>query len=148
MVSLPLVPLAHPHRPHGAQRQCPCDRRSMLGGVAAGPALGAMIQWAGARSVPLVLCVIALLCLVSSMWIDRTPRPRGRGEAASSRRRRHHHDIDTRSAHSLAASPAISSRISAPMPVNRSLSTIQLSRDRLSLAMMSLGTVQGEDRHE
>ncbi|MEV4861901.1 MFS transporter [Streptomyces ossamyceticus] len=60
---------------------------SMLGGVAADPALGAMVQWAGAHSVPLVLCVIALLCLVSSMWIDRTTRPRGRGAAASSRRR-------------------------------------------------------------
>ncbi|SPF05745.1 MFS transporter [Streptomyces sp. MA5143a] len=60
---------------------------SMLGGVAAGPALGAMIQWAGARSVPVVLCVIALLCLASSMWIDRTTRPRGQDQAASPRRR-------------------------------------------------------------
>jgi fucose permease len=50
---------------------------SMLGGVAAGPALGAMIQSAGARSVPLVLCVISVACLGTSMWIDRSTRARG-----------------------------------------------------------------------
>ncbi|MFF7974938.1 MFS transporter [Streptomyces sp. NPDC007905] len=49
---------------------------SMLGGVAAGPALGAVVQWAGARSVPLVLCVIAVWCLTTSMWIDRAARRR------------------------------------------------------------------------
>jgi fucose permease len=51
---------------------------SMLGGVAAGPALGAMIQWAGARSVPVVLCLISLACLGTSVWITRsTRRPKG-----------------------------------------------------------------------
>ena len=51
---------------------------SMLGGVAAGPALGARIQWAGARSVPLVLCLISLACLWASVWIARsTRRPKG-----------------------------------------------------------------------
>ena len=50
---------------------------SMLGGVAAGPALGAMIQWAGARSVPLVLCVISVMCLGTSVWIDRRTRRQG-----------------------------------------------------------------------
>lgn len=77
---------------------------------------------------------------------DHTAEGAGRGglvpQEVTSPRHRH-------SLHAIPRGfPAISSRISAPMTVNRSLSTIQLSRDRLSLAMMSLGTVQGEDRHE
>ena len=37
-----------------------------------------MIQWAGARSVPLVLCLISLACLGTSVWIARSAgRPKG-----------------------------------------------------------------------
>ncbi|ANZ21240.1 fucose permease [Streptomyces noursei ATCC 11455] len=47
---------------------------SMVGGVAAGPALGGVIQAAGVRAVPLVLCAIAVLCLAAAVGIHRRTR--------------------------------------------------------------------------
>ncbi|MFE3882255.1 MFS transporter [Streptomyces lydicus] len=55
---------------------------SMVGGVAAGPALGGVIQAAGVRAVPLVLCAIALLCLAAAVGIHRTTRRSARPRAA------------------------------------------------------------------
>lgn len=42
---------------------------SMVGGVAAGPALGKVIEWAGIRAVPLLLAVVSLLCLAATLWL-------------------------------------------------------------------------------
>ncbi|MFE9399196.1 MFS transporter [Streptomyces flavidovirens] len=47
---------------------------SMVGGVAAGPALGKAIEWSGVRSVPLVLSVVSALCLASALWLVRATR--------------------------------------------------------------------------
>nr|WP_234443192.1 MFS transporter [Streptomyces cellulosae] len=49
---------------------------SMVGGVAAGPALGRAIEAAGIRAVPLLLCGISALCLVATLWLIRGTRVR------------------------------------------------------------------------
>ncbi|MFI5675149.1 MFS transporter [Streptomyces cellulosae] len=49
---------------------------SMVGGVAAGPALGKAIEAAGIRAVPLLLCGISALCLVATLWLIRGTRVR------------------------------------------------------------------------
>ncbi|WP_030043981.1 MFS transporter [Streptomyces resistomycificus] len=60
---------------------------SMVGGVAAGPALGKAIEMSGIRSVPLVLAGVSALCLAATLWLIRStrnhdpapvPRPSGR----------------------------------------------------------------------
>ncbi|MFE9722681.1 MFS transporter [Streptomyces sp. NPDC005794] len=48
---------------------------SMVGGVAAGPALGRAIEGAGVRAVPLLLCGVSALCLVATLWLMRATRP-------------------------------------------------------------------------
>ncbi|BBC32108.1 Major facilitator superfamily MFS_1 [Streptomyces graminofaciens] len=47
---------------------------SMVGGVAAGPALGKAIEWSGVRAVPLLLCAISALCLLATLWLTRATR--------------------------------------------------------------------------
>nr|WP_225858936.1 MFS transporter [Streptomyces albicerus] len=47
---------------------------SMVGGVAAGPALGKAIEWSGIRAVPLLLCVVSALCLAATLWLIRATR--------------------------------------------------------------------------
>ena len=49
---------------------------SMAGGVAAGPALGAAIEWSGIRAVPLLLCGVSALCLAATLWLIRATRSR------------------------------------------------------------------------
>ncbi|MFI6151746.1 MFS transporter [Kitasatospora sp. NPDC051170] len=48
---------------------------SMVGGVVAGPALGAGIDSLGVRSVPLVLGAVSALCLAATLWLVRATRP-------------------------------------------------------------------------
>ncbi|WP_190033762.1 MFS transporter [Streptomyces fructofermentans] len=48
---------------------------SMAGGVAAGPALGAAIEWSGVRAVPLLLAAVSALCLAATLWLIRATRP-------------------------------------------------------------------------
>ncbi|WP_338895494.1 MFS transporter [Streptomyces sp. TG1A-60] len=47
---------------------------SMIGGVAAGPALGKAIEWSGVRAVPLLLCAVSGLCLLATLWLIRATR--------------------------------------------------------------------------
>lgn len=47
---------------------------SMIGGVAAGPALGKAIEWSGVRAVPLLLGAVAAVCLVATLWLIRATR--------------------------------------------------------------------------
>lgn len=47
---------------------------SMVGGVAAGPALGKAIEWSGVRAVPLLLCAVSALCLAATVWLIRATR--------------------------------------------------------------------------
>jgi FHS family glucose/mannose:H+ symporter-like MFS transporter len=49
---------------------------SMVGGVAAGPALGKAIEWSGIRTVPLVLSGLSALCLAATLWLIRSTRTR------------------------------------------------------------------------
>ncbi|MFC9130786.1 MFS transporter [Streptomyces sp. NPDC057099] len=49
---------------------------SMVGGVAAGPALGKAIEWSGIRAVPLLLCGVSALCLAATLWLIRATRSR------------------------------------------------------------------------
>ncbi|QQM46701.1 MFS transporter [Streptomyces liliifuscus] len=47
---------------------------SMVGGVAAGPALGKAIEWSGVRAVPLLLCAVSAVCLAATVWLIRATR--------------------------------------------------------------------------
>ncbi|MFF8012519.1 MFS transporter [Streptomyces sp. NPDC007929] len=49
---------------------------SLVGGVAAGPALGKAIEWSGVRAVPLLLCGVSALCLTATLWLVRATRAR------------------------------------------------------------------------
>jgi FHS family glucose/mannose:H+ symporter-like MFS transporter len=49
---------------------------SMIGGVAAGPALGKAIEWSGIRAVPLLLSGVSALCLAATLWLVRSTRTR------------------------------------------------------------------------
>ncbi|WP_435811996.1 MFS transporter [Streptomyces massasporeus] len=49
---------------------------SMIGGVAAGPALGKAIEWSGIRAVPFLLCGVSALCLAATLWLVRGTRSR------------------------------------------------------------------------
>ena len=44
---------------------------SMLGGIAFPPLLGRAIEVAGVRSVPLILCAVAVVCTALSVWLRR-----------------------------------------------------------------------------
>ncbi|MEH6375374.1 MFS transporter [Streptomyces sp. KLMMK] len=48
---------------------------SMVGGVAAGPALGRAIELSGVRAVPLVLCGMAAVCAAAALGLARATRP-------------------------------------------------------------------------
>ncbi|MFE9449032.1 MFS transporter [Streptomyces sp. NPDC006739] len=47
---------------------------SMVGGVAAGPALGKAIEWSDIRAVPLLLGGVSALCLAATVWLARATR--------------------------------------------------------------------------
>jgi fucose permease len=47
---------------------------SMVGGVAAGPVLGRAIELSGVRTVPLLLCLLAAVCLAATRWLSRATR--------------------------------------------------------------------------
>jgi FHS family glucose/mannose:H+ symporter-like MFS transporter len=47
---------------------------SMIGGVAAGPALGKAIEWSGIQAVPLLLSGVSALCLAATLWLVRSTR--------------------------------------------------------------------------
>ncbi|MFF3936691.1 MFS transporter [Streptomyces phaeofaciens] len=48
---------------------------SMVGGVAAGPALGKVIEWSSVTAVPLLLAAVSATCLAATRWLIRaTPR--------------------------------------------------------------------------
>ncbi|WP_442906083.1 MFS transporter [Kitasatospora sp. NBC_00458] len=48
---------------------------SMVGGVAAGPALGKIIELSEVRMVPAVLFILAVVCLAATWWLTRATRP-------------------------------------------------------------------------
>ncbi|MGW3563709.1 MFS transporter [Streptomyces sp. NPDC000941] len=52
---------------------------SMVGGVAAGPALGKAIELSGIRSVPLILAAVSAICLATTAWLIRATAMRPAG---------------------------------------------------------------------
>ncbi|MGO4420433.1 sugar MFS transporter, partial [Streptomyces sp. MCAF7] len=52
---------------------------SMVGGVAAGPALGKAIELSGIRSVPLILAAVSAICLATTGWLIRATATRPAG---------------------------------------------------------------------
>ncbi|MFF9057883.1 MFS transporter [Streptomyces sp. NPDC014882] len=50
---------------------------SMVGGVAAGPSLGKVIEWSGTRAVPLLLAAVSAVCLAATLWLVRVTRAAG-----------------------------------------------------------------------
>ncbi|MER6142648.1 MFS transporter [Streptomyces sparsogenes] len=49
---------------------------SMVGGVAAGPALGKAIELSGIRAVPLILAAVSAVCLATTVWLIRATAQR------------------------------------------------------------------------
>ncbi|OMI37287.1 putative integral membrane protein [Streptomyces sparsogenes DSM 40356] len=49
---------------------------SMVGGVAASPALGKAIELSGIRAVPLILAAVSAVCLATTVWLIRATTPR------------------------------------------------------------------------
>jgi FHS family glucose/mannose:H+ symporter-like MFS transporter len=47
---------------------------SMLGGIVFPPLLGRAIEVAGVRSVPIILCTVAVICTALSLWLRRATR--------------------------------------------------------------------------
>ena len=57
--------------PHARRAGALVIAASMVGGVAAGPALGKAIEWSGVRSVPLILAAVSAACLAATIWLIR-----------------------------------------------------------------------------
>jgi len=57
---------------------------SMVGGIAFPPLLGRTIELAGVRSVPLVLCALAVACAALSLWLRGVTGPAEPGPAPAS----------------------------------------------------------------
>ncbi|MCT9078258.1 MFS transporter [Streptomyces fulvoviolaceus] len=70
------LPWLHKAAPRARRAGALVIAASMIGGVAAGPALGKAIEWSGIRAVPLLLCGVSALCLAATLWLIRTTRPR------------------------------------------------------------------------
>ncbi|MCX4764959.1 MFS transporter [Streptomyces sp. NBC_01275] len=49
---------------------------SMAGGVAAGPALGKVIEWSDVQAVPLLLAAVSATCLAATRWLTRATSSR------------------------------------------------------------------------
>ncbi|MET7698711.1 MFS transporter [Streptomyces sp. NPDC005485] len=69
------LPWLHRAAPRARRAGAVVIAASMVGGVAAGPALGKAIEWSGVRTVPLLLCALSALCLTATLWLVRTTRP-------------------------------------------------------------------------
>ncbi|MEU2283492.1 MFS transporter [Streptomyces sp. NPDC013178] len=69
------LPWLHRAAPHARRAGAVVIAASMVGGVAAGPALGKVIEWSGIRAVPLLLATTSAACLAATLWLIRTTRP-------------------------------------------------------------------------
>ncbi|WP_307167722.1 MFS transporter [Streptomyces rishiriensis] len=65
------LPWLHRAAPHARRAGAVVIAASMLGGVAAGPALGKVIEWSGVRAVPLLLAAVSAVCLAATLWLTR-----------------------------------------------------------------------------
>jgi fucose permease len=70
------LPWLHRAAPSARRAGAVVIAASMIGGVAAGPALGKAIEASGVRAVPLLLCGVSALCLAATLWLIRATRAR------------------------------------------------------------------------
>lgn len=70
------LPWLHRAAPHARRAGAVVIAASMMGGVAAGPALGKVIEWSGVRAVPLLLAAVSAVCLAATLWLTRATRPK------------------------------------------------------------------------
>ncbi|MFF8870667.1 MFS transporter [Streptomyces massasporeus] len=70
------LPWLHRAAPRARRAGALVIAASMVGGVAAGPALGKAIEWSGIRAVPLLLCGVSALCLAATLWLVHGTRSR------------------------------------------------------------------------
>ncbi|MEV5886078.1 MFS transporter [Streptomyces sp. NPDC052020] len=70
------LPWLHRAAPGAARAGALVIAASMVGGVAAGPALGRAIEWSGVRAVPLLLGGVSALCLAAALWLARATATR------------------------------------------------------------------------
>ncbi|MEV6179873.1 MFS transporter [Streptomyces sp. NPDC052015] len=68
------LPWLHRLAPRARRAGAVVIAASMVGGVAAGPALGKVIEWSGIRAVPLLLAAVSAVCLAATTWLIRTTR--------------------------------------------------------------------------
>ncbi|MEU0073938.1 MFS transporter [Streptomyces sp. NPDC006332] len=68
------LPWLHRAAPRARRAGALVIAASMVGGVAAGPALGEAIEASGIRAVPLLLCAISALCLAATLWLIHATR--------------------------------------------------------------------------
>ncbi|MFE7648584.1 MFS transporter [Streptomyces phaeoluteigriseus] len=68
------LPWLHRAAPGAARAGALVIAASMVGGVAAGPALGKVIEWSDIRAVPLLLAVVSAACLAATLWLIRATR--------------------------------------------------------------------------
>jgi fucose permease len=70
------LPWLHRAAPRARRAGAVVIAASMIGGVAAGPALGKAIEGAGTRAVPLLLAGASAVCLAVTLRLIRATRPR------------------------------------------------------------------------
>ncbi|WP_405608958.1 MFS transporter [Streptomyces sp. NBC_00076] len=68
------LPWLHRAAPRARRAGALVIAASMVGGVAAGPALGGAIEASGIRAVPLLLCGVSALCLAATLWLIHATR--------------------------------------------------------------------------
>lgn len=73
------LPWLHRAAPRAGRAGALVIAASMLGGVAAGPALGKAIEWSGVHAVPLLLGGVSALCLAAALWLAHATAARPPG---------------------------------------------------------------------
>ncbi|MFF3499191.1 MFS transporter [Streptomyces sp. NPDC003247] len=71
------LPWLHRAAPRARRAGAVVIAASMVGGVAAGPALGKVIEWSGTQAVPLLLATLSATCLAATLWLTRVTRSAG-----------------------------------------------------------------------
>ncbi|MFD7130006.1 MFS transporter [Streptomyces sp. NPDC059894] len=69
------LPWLHRAAPRARRAGAVVIAASMVGGVAAGPALGKVIEWSGTQAVPLLLATLSATCLAATLWLTRATAP-------------------------------------------------------------------------
>jgi MFS transporter, FHS family, glucose/mannose:H+ symporter len=68
------LPWLHRAAPGAARAGALVIAASMIGGVAAGPSLGKVIEWSDIKAVPLLLAATSAACLTATLWLIRATR--------------------------------------------------------------------------